>query len=136
MPDTHLIYIEMKKLLFVLSIIVVSAFIVTSCKKNKDDDGDNEPPKDKHEMLLEKTWYNVPNKGRGNHFFGSDGTIQITNPTWSGTFVWGPNDSMTIITPQGATVNWWFKEITEDHMKYWPTNELPENIYEFSTTKP
>ncbi len=125
----------MKKLYLFAAIIAVSAMIISSCKKDKDGDN-NEPPKDKHEMLLEKTWYNVPNKGRGNHYFGSDGTLTVTNPSWTATFVWGPNDSMTVITPQGATVNWWFKEITEDHMSYWPTNEPPENIYEFSTTKP
>ena len=87
-------------------------------------------------MLVEKTWYNVPNMGRGNHFFGADGTILIISPTWSGTYVWGPNDSMTVITSTGATVNWWFKSITETTMEYWPTNEAPQNIYKFTTVKP
>jgi hypothetical protein len=122
----------MKKL-FLLSVITSLILGWYGCKK--DDDGDDQPL-EKHELLLEKTWYNNPNKGRGDHFFGSDGTLQVTNPTWSGTYVWGPNDSMTIIIPGGGTVNWWFRKIEKDYMEYWPTNELPENIYQFTTTKP
>ena len=124
----------MKNYLSIFIALIITTMIFSSCKKGDDDGGD--PPLTKHEMLLEKTWYNVPNKGRGEHFFGSDGKLIITNPNWGGTFVWGPNDSLTVITEQGATVNWWFKTITEDHMEYWPTNEAPENIYEFTTTKP
>lgn len=123
----------MRKLqLFIMAFMLVS-LVATSCKKDEPVD---DTPVDKHTMLLEKTWYNSPNQGRGDHFFGSDGTMQITNPTWGGTFVWGPNDSMTVITTGGVTVNWWFKTITADYMEYWPTNEDPANIYKFSTTKP
>lgn len=122
----------MKKLQLLVLAFLLVGFAFASCKKNNTDN----TPVDKHTLLYGKTWYNSPNLGRGQHIFGADGTLQITDPTWGGTFVWGPNDSMTVITTGGVSVNWHFITITENYMEYWPTNEDPANIYKFSTTKP
>ena len=120
----------MKNQYLLISIIVVFAIILSSCKK------DDEQDVNKDELLLEKTWYNNPDLGRGNHFFSSDGSLLITNPTITGTWQWGPNDSMYISTTMGDNYTWWFRTIEENRMEYWPTYEPPNTFYQFTTTKP
>lgn len=123
----------MRKFKLLLLTLTIIGLAFTACKKDEPVD---DTPVDKHTMLTTGTWYNNPNLGRGDHVFHADGTLEIINPTWGGNYVWGPNDSMTVITTGGVSVNWWFKTITEDVIEYWPTNEDPANVYRFTKTKP
>ena len=125
-----------KILLF--AVIVSTAFYFTSCAK---DDTTNDTPKvkTKHELLMDAMWYNTDGQGVGDRRFNTDGTFQFYNPNATGTYTWGPNDSMyiNITTPPGAPpMTYWFKTVTATNMEYWPTFEPSSNIYKFSKTKP
>lgn len=105
-------------------------FTALSCSKSDED------LKDRHSLILEKTWYNNPNMGLGNHHFSSDGQIYVDNPAWIGTFYWGPNDSMYIEKYDGSKLTYWFRYISEDSISFWPTHDFPQTFYSFTTTKP
>ncbi len=124
---------------FYLALVLLMAFsmvLVVSCNEEDDtDDDDIVVVKTKKELLVDRWWYNNPDVGRGDHFFGSDGTIKL-NSAAVATYVWTVNDSMSVTAQGGATVTWWIKSVTETTMEYWPTNEPASNIYKFTSTEP
>lgn len=123
----------MKNLTFLLSLLLVTALVAVNYSCNKDDD---EPEPDTKELLLDKTWYSVGEIGNGTQIYGSDGTYTFQPAGVTGTWAWGPNDSMYMVSAGGASFTFWFMKIEDDYMEYWPTFEPEGNIYKFSTTKP
>ncbi len=123
----------MKKLKLVIALFVFAAFAIASCNKTPDDPP---APKDKHELLYDKWWYNVGNQGRGAHYFNSDGTCQITIPPSSGVWKWSVNDSLIVTMDNYPPMTLHFTKIEETEMEYWPTFEPEGNLYQFSTTEP
>jgi hypothetical protein len=127
----------MKNLRFILSMMLVSALIAVSYSCNKDDDdNDDDPEPSKQELLLDKTWYSIGDIGSGSQIYNSDGTYIFQPAGNTGTWTWGPNDSMYFVSSQGAQYTFWFIKIEKDYMEFWPTYEPEGNIYKWSTTKP
>ena len=114
-----------------IALMLLFTLAMSACKKEEE-----EPAPDPHELLYDKWWYNVGNQGRGDHYFDSDGTVQMTIPAANGTWKWGVNDSLTVTMDGYPPMNLHFTKITENSMEYWPTFEPEGNLYQFSTTKP
>jgi|GEM_PF-2507213 hypothetical protein len=120
----------MKNILaFLILLVAVTAF---QCAK----EDDNSQDLDYHYYLYDKWWYNTNQQGWGDHFFHSDGTIEVTNPPMYGTWNWIQNDSMRINFEGYGQVTYHFNYITENAMELYPTYLTENDVIIFSTTKP
>ena len=115
-----------------IALLLLFSLGMAACGKEEEE----EPIPDPHEMLYDKWWYNEGNQGRGDHYFNSDGTCQMTIPPANGTWTWSVNDSLTVTMDSYPPMNLHFSFIKESTMEYWPTFEPEGNLYQFSTTKP
>ena len=122
-----------------IAFLLLATLTFVACGKDDDDDEKEPPVKSKHEMLYDKWWYDVGGDNRDDHKFDSDGTWQMTTtPVVTGNYEWLENDSLLLTYDAYPDIKlvYYFPEITETTMKFWPKNEPEGNIYEFSTTKP
>lgn len=123
------------KVKHLIAIIFLFTIAISACKKETTPDEDPAPV-DKKEQLYNKWWYNVGNQGRGNHYFNSNGTVEMTIPQASGTWQWSLNDSLIVTMDGYPPITLWFSKIEANTMEYWPTFEPEGNLYQFSTVKP
>lgn len=128
----------MKRFYSLLSAMLMFSLALTFTNCNKDNNDDDDGPKSKKELLVDKWWYNNPDQGRGNFKFNSNNTLEATYPApTSGTYEWGPNDSMYITMDGGAPpFTYHFITVEASVMEYWPTFEPEGNVYRFTTTEP
>jgi len=122
----------MKFKLFFIFILLLSVSFV-ACNKNDDKD---KPSEDKHMKLYDKWWYGTENQGRGDHYFGSDGTAIWTLVAGEGVWEWRSNDSLKIVFPSNPPLVFWFTKIEDNEIEYWPNTEPEGAFFQFSTTKP
>ena len=118
------------KLRFILFLFITIQFF--SCNKNND----NPTIDDNHKMLYDKWWYGSKDQGRGDHFFGSDGSALWTLMPSEGSWEWRPNDSLKVVFPSNPPIVFWFTKIENDNMEYWPSTEPEGILFQFSTTEP
>lgn len=122
----------MRKIFQLVSLLLV--FVTLFLSACKDDGLSDEYIRD--QILLDVWWYSYGNNQRGECYFNSDGTVEVTFPVPStGTYIWGPNDSMYVQLPD-INYTLWFQKYEENYMEFRPTNEPFANIYFFSTYKP
>ena len=116
----------------VLIFFVLFSLSFVACNKNDD----NNTTTDKHVKLYDKWWYSVGNQGRGNHYFGSDGTAIWTLVAGEGAWEWRSNDSLRVVFPSNPPLVFWFTKIEDNEIEYWPNTEPEGNLFQFSTTAP
>jgi hypothetical protein len=124
---------------FIVLVIATTTLVLSNCTK---DDTTTTPtptptPKTKKELLVDKIWYakegtTMPQSLRVN----TDGTVQFYNPNFSGTYSWGPNDSLYLTFTGYPPMTYWIKTVTDSTMEEWPTFEPISNIYKFTSKKP
>ncbi len=115
-------------------VLVLFGFMIISCGKRQDKPVD--PTTVRHQKLYNKWWYSTDNPSRGKDFFNSDGTAQMSFPAGTGTWEWGPNDSLYVVLNGSLKITLLFTKIEDATMQYWPNTEPLGTLYHFSTTKP
>lgn len=122
----------MNKINFIFSLFIITILTLIGCSKNADEPSVD----DKHKLLYDKWWYSIDSQDRGEEYFNSDGTCQMTIPPASGTWTWKANDSLKVDFVGYPSLILHFTILKQDTMEYWPTFEPLGIYYKFSTTKP
>lgn len=122
----------MNKINLVFSVIIITILTLMSCGKKTDSPSVD----DTHKLLYDKWWYSMDVDNKGDEYFSSDGTCQMTIPPASGTWTWKANDSLLVQLDGYPSFVLHFLRIEKDTMEYWPTFEPIGVNYKFSTTKP